>query len=192
MPAAPILLLGDPRLRRACRPVTDFSDPALHRRAADLTDTLVEFQRRRGFGRAIAAPQIGVDLRLIAMDPRHGPPLLFNPEITWRSAETMTLWDDCMSFPDLLVRLRRWRSISLRYRDRDGAEHRWRRLEPGVAELLQHEIDHLDGVLALDHSLDREAIVLRAVFEADPGGFRSLVDWPSGPARSPAPAGSAG
>ena len=174
----PILLLGDPRLRRVCRAVTDFADPALTAACADLTDTLVDFQRRRGFGRAIAAPQIGVDLRFIAMDPAHGPPLVINPEITWRSEESMTLWDDCMSFPDLLVRLRRSRSISLRFCDVEGAVHEWNRLEPGVAELLQHEIDHLDGVLAVDRALDREAMALRAVFEAKPARFRELVDWP--------------
>jgi peptide deformylase len=176
---APILLLGDPRLRRVCRPVADFGDPGLQRACATLTATLRDFQRRHGFGRAIAAPQIGVDLRVVAMDPAHGPPLVINPEVTWRSAESMILWDDCMSFPDLLVRLRRSRSISLRYRDGEGTAHEWNELEPGAAELLQHEIDHLDGVLAIDHALDREAIVLRAVFEADPERFRGQVDGPT-------------
>jgi len=175
---ASILLLGDPRLRQMCRVVADFADPELQLACAALTATLVDFRRRHGFGRAIAAPQIGVDLRVVAMDPAHGPPLLINPEIVHRSAESMTLWDDCMSFPDLLVRLRRWRSISLRYRDSEGASHEWNGLEPGVSELLQHEIDHLDGVLAIDHALDREAIVLRAVFEAAADRFRDQVDWP--------------
>ena len=178
MRPAPILLLGDPRLRQVCREVSDFADPDLHVACATLTATLVAFQGRHGFGRAIAAPQIGVDLRIVAMDPAHGPPLLVNPQIVWRSEEGITLWDDCMSFPDLLVRLRRRRSISLRYKDAEGALREWSDLEPGVAELLQHEIDHLDGVLAIDHALDREAIVLRAVFEAAPGRFRDQVDWP--------------
>ncbi len=178
MQSAPILLLGDPRLRQTCRPVADFAAPELRSACATLTATLIDFQRRHGFGRAIAAPQIGVGLRIVAMDPAHGPALLINPEITWRSTESMTLWDDCMSFPDLLVRLRRSRSIDLRYRDAAGAEQRWDRLEPGAAELLQHEIDHLDGVLAIDHALDREAIVLRAAFEAEPGRFHGQVDWP--------------
>ncbi len=175
---APILLLGDPRLRRVCRPVTDFADPDLREACAALTATLADFRRRHGFGRAIAAPQIGVDLRFITIDPAHGPPLIINPEITWRSEESMTLWDDCMSFPDLLVRLRRSLSVSLRYRDAEGAAHDWPELGPGTAELLQHEIDHLDGVLAIDHALDREAIVLRAVFEARPERFWDQVDWP--------------
>ncbi len=178
-PAA-IVLLGDERLRQVCRAVTDFADAELRAACATLGATLIDFQRRHGFGRAIAAPQIGVGLRIVALDPAHGPPLLINPEITSRSTESMTLWDDCMSFPDLLVRLRRSRSIGLRYRDATGAGHEWNELEPSVAELLQHEIDHLDGVLAIDHALDREAIVLRAVFEAQPERFREQVDWPAG------------
>ena len=180
MEPAPILLLGDPRLRRICNPVTEFGEPELAAACARLTATLVDFQRRHGFGRAIAAPQIGVALRIVAIDPAHGPPLLINPEISWRSTESMTLWDDCMSFPDLLVRLRRSRSISLRFQDAEGAEHEWAELEPGTAELLQHEIDHLDGVLAVDRALDREAIVVRAAFQANPESFLDQVDWPGG------------
>ena len=180
MQAEPILLLGDPRLRLRCRAVTDLAAAEVRTACARLAATLADFQRRHGFGRAIAAPQIGVELRIVAMDPAHGPPLLINPEITWRSADTMTLWDDCMSFPDRLVRLRRARSVSLTYQDPEGRRHEWNELAPGAAELLQHEIDHLDGVLALDHALDREAIVLRAVFEAAPERFRRQVDWPAG------------
>ena len=175
---APILLLGDPRLRQICRPVDDFADPELQASCATLAATLGDFQRRHGFGRAIAAPQIGVGLRIVALDPKLGPPLLLNPEITRRSEESMTLWDDCMSFPDLLVRLRRRRSIGLRYRDPEGGRHEWNQLGPALSELLQHELDHLDGVLAIDHALDREAIVLRAVFEARPRHFRDQVDFP--------------
>ena len=178
MRPAEILLLGDPRLRRVCRPVADFADPGLRRECARLTATLLDFQRRHGFGRAIAAPQIGVERRIVAIDPAHGPPLLINPEITWRSPEAMSLWDDCMSFPGLLVRLRRSRSVSLRYRDAEGKAHDWNELEPGTAELVQHELDHLEGVLAVDHALDREAIVLRTVFEADRDRFLDQVDWP--------------
>ena len=180
MRPARILLLGDPGLRRVCRPVADFGDPELGIACATLTATLADFQRRHGFGRAIAAPQIGVERRIVAIDPAHGPPLLINPEITWRSGETMTLWDDCMSFPALLVRLRRHRSISLTYQDAAGMAHEWNELAPGTAELLQHEIDHLDGVLAVDHALDRQAIVLRQVFEADRECFQDQVDWPAG------------
>jgi peptide deformylase len=174
---APVLLVGDPRLRQVAPPVADFDDPALHADVAVLTATLRHFRRAHGFGRAIAAPQIGVARRLIALDLGDGPFCVVNPEVTWRSESTFTMWDDCMSFPDLLVRLRRHDSLSLRYRDERGREITWERLERATSELLQHEIDHLDGVLFTDHAEGRDALVLRPVFEADPQHFRAQVDY---------------
>jgi hypothetical protein len=76
-----------------------------------------------------------------------------NPVFLHRSSDTFTMWDDCMSFPDLLVRVRRHDSISLRYQDQHGASHQMLRLDRPTAELLQHEIDHLDGILAIDRAL---------------------------------------
>ena len=185
----PVLELGHPLLRRVCDPVGDaLADPALRGRAASLQATLAAFRERHGFGRAIAAPQVGLPLRLVAMDlggsaypdGGSGPLLLVDPEVTWRSAETFTLWDDCMSFPWLLVRVRRHRSLSVRFRDGDGRERRWERVGPALAELLQHELDHLDGVLALDRAEASasgvDAVISRAGFEADPDRFRSQVD----------------
>ncbi|MGA7614883.1 MAG: peptide deformylase, partial [Thermoanaerobaculia bacterium] len=138
---------------------------------------LADFRRRHGFGRAIAAPQIGIGQRFIAIDLGKGPFLVVNPVITSRSEETFTMWDDCMSFPDILVRLRRHRSISLYYHDEAGRDHEWRDLDTAESELLQHETDHLDGVLAIDHALDRESIVLRPLFEARYEELRATVDY---------------
>ncbi len=90
------------------------------------------------------------------------------------------MWDDCMSFPDILVRLRRHRSISLHYHDEAGRDHHWSDLEIAESELLQHETDHLDGVLAIDHALDRESIVLRPLFEARYEEIRATVDYTIG------------
>lgn len=187
--ALPVLELGHPLLRRVCDPVGDATaDPELRERAAALQATLAAFRARHGFGRAIAAPQVGLPLRLVAMDLGSsaypdgggGPLLLVDPEVTWRSAETFTLWDDCMSFPWLLVRVRRHRSLSLRFRDGDGRERSWERVEPALAELLQHELDHLEGVLALDRAeasaAGVDAVISRAAFDADPDRFRAQVD----------------
>src|SRR5687767_10629582 len=99
LPEPEVLLVGDPRLRVVSRPVQDPRDPAFRREAGRLSAMLAAFRSRHGFGRAIAAPQIGVDRRLIAVDLGRGPFLMINPEITFRSPETFTLWDDCMSFP---------------------------------------------------------------------------------------------
>jgi len=87
------------------------------------------------------------------------------------------MWDDCMSFPWLMVRLRRHRSISLQYVDEDGRTREWRLLEQPSSELLQHEIDHLDGILAIDQALDRESIISREVYERDFSQFAKQVDY---------------
>lgn len=197
--ALPVLELGHPLLRRVCDPAGEaMSDPALRDRAAALQATLAAFRARHGFGRAIAAPQVGLPLRLVAMDLDRsgypdggtGPLLLVDPEVVWRSAETFTLWDDCMSFPWLLVRVRRHRSLSVRFRDGDGRERRWERVGPALAELLQHELDHLDGVLALDraepYAPGADAVISRAAFEADPDRFRAQVDGLAGASRADA------
>ncbi len=82
-----------------------------------------------------------------------------------------------MSFPFLLVCVRRHRSISVRYLDDDGNVRVMDRLDQSTSELLQHEIDHLDGILAVDHALDTDAIVSREVFEKNPEWFADKVDY---------------
>lgn len=174
---APVLLLGDPRLRVPARAVADCEDPEFRHDMARLHATLHDFRRRHGFGRAVAAPQIGASWRAIAVNLGQGPFLVVNPEVTWRSDETFSMWDDCMSAPDLLVRLRRHDSISLRYKNEHGQERTWEHLERGASELLQHEIDHLDGVLFTDRAVDHDALVLRGAFEREPAHFRAQVDY---------------
>jgi peptide deformylase len=176
-PAAAVLLIGDPRLRRVAAPASP-AEPGLIDDAARLHATLAQFRAEHGFGRAVAATQIGVARRFIALNLGEEPLTMFNPEIVWRSGETFTLWDDCMSFPFLLVRVAREVSISVEFEDEAGCRQRWDRLDRATSELLQHEIDHLDGVLALDRAVDRDAIVAREVFESMPERFAGLVDFP--------------
>jgi peptide deformylase len=82
-----------------------------------------------------------------------------------------------MSFPWIMVRLRRHRSVSLHYVDEDGRTREWRQLEQSTSELLQHEIDHLDGILAVDRALERESIISREVYERDISHFAKQVDY---------------
>lgn len=170
---ADVLLLGDPRLRVRSREVEAYDPLAL----GELAATLEEFRRQHGFGRAISAPQIGIAQRFIAVNLGHRPFFVVNPVVTWRSAETFTMWDDCMSFPDLLVRVERAKSISLDYVDEHGKPHQWPDLDQAAAELLQHELDHLDGILAIDRAIDRDALVMRAVYEANREMFDAQVDY---------------
>jgi peptide deformylase len=174
---AKVLLLGDPNLRKKSRPVDSIADADFRYARDRLHATLEAFRAEHGFGRAISAPQIGVAQRFIAVNLGDGPFTMINPEITWAAGETFTMWDDCMSFPFLLVRVRRHRSVSVRYLDDDGAIRVMDRIDQATSELLQHEIDHLDGVLAVDHALDAEAIVSRQVFEENPQWFADKVDY---------------
>ena len=152
-----ILLLGEPGLYEKAVPIGPGEEGLVASVARDLRDTLMEFRSRFGAGRAIAAPQIGVGRRIVYMDTGR-PVILVNPVLKDRSTEMMELWDDCMSFPGICVKVRRHRSCRVEYLD-GGLGEASMDLEGGLSELLQHETDHLDGVLA----------TMRAV---GPRGFR--------------------
>ena len=168
----PVLILGDPLLRRKCAAVENFSDPLLKEEIKDLKEALELFRKEHGFGRGIAAPQIGIPRRLIALNLGKGAFVIANPEIISRSPETFTLWDDCMSFPDLMVRVRRNRSVSIRYQDEEGTRKEWTEIGQAESELLQHEIDHLDGVLAVDRAIGPEDIIYMSEYRKN----RELCD----------------
>jgi peptide deformylase len=162
-----ILQLGDPRLYRVCALVQPGEADALRPVVQDLHDTLLDFRARYGAGRAIAAPQIGVFKRLVYMHV--GEPVVFlNPVLDQCSVEMMTLWDDCMSFPDLRVRVRRHRRCHITFRDLAWREHQWM-LADDLSELLQHECDHLDGVLAVARAVDGQAFALSRVLQPSAG-----------------------
>jgi peptide deformylase len=145
----PILVSGDPRLRRRSEEVSAV-DETLLAESSRLIATLRDFRERSGFGRAISAVQVGLIKRLVAMNLGAGPFVLINPEITWRSDDTFLVWDDCLSVPDVIVRVRRHSSISITYRDDQFRTRHWPRLSPDLSELVQHEVDHLNGVLMTD------------------------------------------
>ena len=149
-----IRLLGDPILRTRCERVTKPRSAAVRLIVDDLKDTLRDWQSRFGAGRAIAAPQIGAPVRIVYVEMDR-PWVLINPEIVDIGTEDFTVWDDCFSFPNLLVQVSRAYRIRLRYEDQKGVEHEVD-LEGDRAELIQHELDHLDGVLIVDraHGLD--------------------------------------
>jgi len=144
-----ILQLGDPVLRQVSAAVDQ--PAAVSALLADLCDTLAAFRHTHGFGRGISAIQIGDARRVIFLYVDGNPYELINPHYLERSPETFELWDDCFSFPNLMVRLRRHTAVRLKYQDRSGA---WRELaaRDAFAELIQHEMDHLDGVLAVDRA----------------------------------------
>jgi len=163
MPIKEITLLGNPILRKKCSPVTDIQSPDVRRCIADLRDTLADFRARKGFGRGIAAPQIGSSRQIIYTNFEYQGALL-NPKIVQRSRRTFTLWDDCFSFPDILVKVERHYTISVSFQDEEGTRKHLK-ATGGLSELLQHEIDHLQGTLAIDRAIDSRHIILRSEFE---------------------------
>jgi peptide deformylase len=114
---------------------------------------------------------------MIAMNLGAGSFLLINPLLSGHSADKFTMWDDCMSFPWLMVRVARHSHVEASFRNERGEPVTWAQNSRAVSELLQHEVDHLDGILALDRALDREAVVARAVYEAHRDRFDRQVDY---------------
>ncbi len=163
MSIQPILLLGNPVLRQKARKVDAFGRGELYRLADDLRDTLQEFRASHGFGRGIAAPQIGAAQRMVFIHVDH-PMALLNPSIVRRSRKLMSLWDDCFSLPNLLAKVRRNLAIDVQYRDLEGKRHQLH-AEGALSELLQHEIDHLDGILTIDRAIDSRHIVFKDEWE---------------------------
>ena len=154
-----ILLLGDPRLYEVSEEVTRDELEGLRPVFTDMFDCIKGIRRDYGFGRAIAAPQIGVNKRLICI-LTHRPYVIINPELEFVGDEMMELMDDCMSFPNLLVRVRRHRHCILRFLDENWTP-REMQMDDDMAELIQHEYDHLDGILATMRAIDNKSFVMK-------------------------------
>ena len=206
-----ILQLGDPRLREQCARVQDPSAAEIGALIEDLRDTLAHWRKTTGYGRGIAAPQLGVMKRVIFLrlpfgqpsagaqgkpygEPRagaqgkpYGEPeagaegksgwseshkefsegvALINPEIVERSDEKIVVWDACLSFLCIFMQVERHKEITVRYQGANGDWHEIRAgEEQDLSELLQHEIDHLDGVLCIDRVKDAQTICTKDEFE---------------------------
>jgi peptide deformylase len=155
-----ILLLGNPTLYKACESVKREELGTFSSIVQDLHDTLMDFKEKYGAGGAIAAPQIEVMKRLIYMYI-DGPKVFVNPVLDHKSKEMMVVWDDCMCFPDLLAKVKRHRRCRITYKDMEWQEQTMM-LEGDLSELLQHECDHLDGILAMSRALDNRSFVLKS------------------------------
>lgn len=150
-----ILLLGDPRLYKASSEVKQEELPALIPIISELGDLVSAFRLKYGKGRAIAAPQIGVFKRIIVLNIERPLPII-NPVLHFPDHEMFEIWDDCMSFPNLEVRLKRYRKCTIKFRDTEWRENKWH-LEDDMSELMQHEYDHLDGILATQRAISDQS-----------------------------------
>src|SRR5438046_10334193 len=157
--------LGDPILRVRCERTQDPRSPAIRLVADDLRDTLKAARKRYDMGRAMAAPQIGAPVRVVVVEiPKQMRWVMVNPEITDVGPDDFLVWDDCFSFPSVFVRVSRAYTATLTYTDLKGKQHTMQ-LEGPMAELLQHEIDHLDGILALDRAAGPDPFAFRSEWE---------------------------
>ena len=149
MAKLPIILLPDPILRETALPLERVDD-ATRRLLDDMLETMYDAP-----GVGLAGPQIGVSRRLLVMDPAHKegepePMALINPEILEFSEERQVGEEGCLSIPEIYAEVERPAWVQVRYLDRNGKLTE-RRFEGRPAVILQHEVDHLDGILFIDH-----------------------------------------
>ena len=159
--------IGAPVLTQVAQSIKVCDDHVL-RVIEHMTQALAQYHAQTGYGRAIAAPQIGESIRLIVMNLGDGAIALINPEIVWRSNEMQSVWDDCLSVPNHIVLVERHSSISLQYSNINGQLRTMEKLDFSTSELLQHEVDHLDGILMDMRALQRDGNkVIRPISERE-------------------------
>ncbi|MGH6944632.1 MAG: peptide deformylase [Geminicoccaceae bacterium] len=159
-----ILEAPDPRLNTVCHPIERI-DAGLLRLLDDMLETMYQAP-----GIGLAAPQVGVLRRAFVVDLSEDdepePMALINPELVWRSETTNTAEEGCLSLPKQFGEVTRADQVRLRYLDRDG-QRREISAEGLFARCLQHELDHLDGVLFIDHlSALKRNLILRRLIKA--------------------------
>lgn len=165
MTIRPILTAPDPRLKAVSKAVESV-DAATRKLIDDMVESMYEAD-----GIGLAAVQIGVPLRVIVMDldqkeGKKNPRAFVNPRITWRSEELATFEEGCLSVPEIYEDVERSARIKAEYVDRDGKKQL---LEADglLATCLQHEMDHLEGILFIDHlSKLKRSIALRKLQKA--------------------------
>ncbi|SNR78921.1 peptide deformylase [Puniceibacterium sediminis] len=163
MSVLPILRWPDPHLSQVCAPVTDVA--AVRGLVTDMFETMYDAP-----GRGLAAPQIGVLLRVFVMDVgwktgERTPVVCINPRIVAASDEVSTREEGCLSIPGVLAEISRPEAVTLEYLDLDGVTHS-DALEGPAAMCAQHELDHLDGLVTFDRLDPAARAALIAEYEA--------------------------
>ena len=160
MPQLPIIIAPDPRLKAVSAPVATIDD-ATRRLIDDMVSTMYAAP-----GVGLAAPQVGVRKRIIVVDPTDGEGnrrlvRMVNPEITALSDELVEHEEGCLSLPEFYEILERPRAIEVRFLDPDGSQRSFA-ADGLLARCIQHEVDHLDGVIFVDRlSAVKRNIILR-------------------------------
>jgi peptide deformylase len=156
-----LLVLGDPRLYEKSDEVILEDLPLLNDWVNDLNGVMEEIRAKYNFGRAIAAPQLGNMKQLIYMNIDK-PMVFINPKILNKSKEMFEVWDDCMCFPNLFVKVMRHKTIEVEYLD-EKWEKQTTIFENDLSELFQHEFDHLEGILCTMRAIDNKSFRWRVM-----------------------------
>jgi peptide deformylase len=150
-----LLVLGNPILYEISEEILPEELPLVENWVKDLHEVMEDIRAKYNFGRAIAAPQLGNMKRLIYMNIAK-PMVFINPKIINKSKEVFEVWDDCMCFPNLFVKVMRHNTIEIEYLDEN-----WKTqnavLENDLSELFQHEFDYLEGVLCTMRAIDSKS-----------------------------------
>lgn len=177
----PVLTLGDPRLRGRAQPVENLDD-----RLQRLIDNLMwTAEKTNGVG--IAAPQVGEPLQLFIVAsypnlryphaPRMEPTAMINPRIIAHSDEQVAGWEGCLSVPDQRGQVERWHTVEVEYGDRRGQLHR-QVFTDFVARIFQHELDHLNGTVFVDHVADPATLLTEAEYFAQMDSLPAIAPSP--------------
>ncbi len=174
MTIKPLIILPDPVLRQVSAPVETIDDD-IRRLADDMLETMYDAP-----GIGLAAIQIGVPKRLLVLDvtkegEERSPLVFINPEIVHSSGERSVYEEGCLSIPDYYAEVERPAAITVKYLDREGRKHAVE-ADGLLATCLQHEIDHLNGVLFIDHisKLKRDMVIRKFTKAAKVRGSRAI------------------
>lgn len=164
MSIRPILIHPDPRLKKLAEPIASVT-PEIEALADDMLATMYDAP-----GVGLAGPQVGVLKRIFVMDANRDPEaerqpmVLINPEVTWSSEETNTHEEGCLSIPEQYAEVTRPAQVKMRWLGLDGKTHE-QEFDGLWATCAQHELDHLNGVLFIDHlsAIRRQMITRKMV-----------------------------
>lgn len=158
-----IKIYGDEILRKKCKPIEKLT-PELVEIAKQMLETMYDAP-----GVGLAAPQVGLDIQLVVIDVTHPdddercPYIMFNPE--WKEeedSEPVEIEEGCLSVPDIFCNVTRPGKVSVRYMDEHGEQKELRNCEGLFARCIQHEIDHLNGVLFVDKISQSDRILYQS------------------------------
>jgi len=150
-----VIYIGNPLLRLVSKKIEVF-DEKLREFVEELSKAMYVED-----GVGLAAPQVGVSKRIFVYDAGEGIRVVINPEFLWKSEETVQMEEGCLSIPGIYADLFRPSSVKLRYQDVEGNFHE-EELSEYAARIVQHEADHLDGVLFVDHLSSAKRALLKS------------------------------